>query len=216
MENNFNQEKLKKRVLEKLQNKIASEEFKNKENIEKGEKRKSKNNGFKVAVIFMVGMLVGNGYTYATYNENLFSFILSRVGIISDYNEKSTVLEQDGVAINNNSLILSSYAMDEENLVITYKLKLVEKVERFEDYFQEIPQIVDSGKTYTISEKSRISFYKISDTEYEIVKIYDVKNLEISNDARFVTTVTLYKELLDDGAITKEEYDAMKKQLLDL
>jgi len=208
MENNFNQEKLKKRVLEKLQNKIASEEFKNKENIEKGEKRKSKNNGFKVAVIFMVGMLVGNGYTYATYNENLFSFILSRVGIISEYNEKSTVVEQDGVAINNNSLILSSYAMDEENLVITYKLKLAEKVERFEDYFQENPRIVDSGKTYTISEKSRISFYKISDTEYEIVKIYDVKNLEISNDARFVTTVTLYKELLDD--VIQEELGVWK------
>lgn len=199
MENNFDQEKLKRRVLEKLQNKIASEEFKNKENIQKGEKRKSKNNGFKVAVILMVGMLVGNGYTYATYNENLFSFILSRAGIISDYNEKSTVLEQDGVAINNNSLTLSSYVMDQENLVITYKLKLAEKVEKIEEFFWENPRIVDHEKTYTISENARISFYKISDSEYEFVRSYDVRNLEVSNDARFVTSVTLFKKLTDYG-----------------
>ena len=198
MGNNFEQEKLEKRVLEKLQNKIITEEFKNKEKIKKVEKIK-KRIGLKVTSFLVGGMLVGNVYTYATFNENLLSFILSKSGIINDYTEKSIMVEKEDVSINNNSLTLSSYAMDNESLVITYKLKLSEEVEYFEEFLADSSKIVDGENSYGISEESRVSFYKISDVEYEIVKIYDVRNLEISEDARFVTSVTLYKEL--DGSI---------------
>lgn len=199
MENNFEQEKLEKRVLEKLQNKITTEEFKNKEKIKKVKKRKNKRIALKVASFLVGGILVGNVYTYATFNENLLSFILSRSGIINDYTEKSIMVEKEDVSINNNSLTLSSYAMDNESLVITYKLKLSADVEYFEEFLADSSKIVDGENTYSISEESRVSFYKISDVEYEIVKIYDIRNLEISKDARFVTSVTLYKEL--DGSI---------------
>ena len=101
--NNIDMNELKKNVLNKLETKIAVEEFKIKEEIKDNENnngnsnnttskvksmRKKNNFLYRVAAVLIGIIFVGNVYTYAAYKENLFSFIVSRIGIIDNYSEK--------------------------------------------------------------------------------------------------------------------------------
>ena len=96
--NNIDMNELKKNVLNKLETKIAVEEFKIKEEVKINESnnntskvksmRKKNNFLYRVAAVLIGIIFVGNVYTYAAYKENLFSFIVSRIGIIDNYSEK--------------------------------------------------------------------------------------------------------------------------------
>ena len=196
MENNkdFNEiNKLKQNVLKKLENKIAIEEFKQNENIEKISKRKSSNIGLKIASFLVITLLLGNVYTFAAYKQNLFSFIISRIGIIENYSEQGTEINEEKIS-NNNSLTLSSYAFDNESLVITYNLKFDKAPEFFLEDLIDSSKIIDNANTYNLEENHRTTHYKISETEYEFIKIYDLNEISLSDNAQFISEITLYKE----------------------
>lgn len=189
MENND----LNKRVLERLEQKIAIEEFRKEENITaKKETAKKSNHLLKVASFLIVTLLVaGNVYTYATYEKNLFSYVLDKIGIIED-----NLIDVNQAEKNNNiSLTLENYGIDNSTLILGYKLNLNEKLDYFGDTLCEDSKIVDGEKIYQLQANHNSTFYKISDTEYEIFKIYNIDTKNLSNNPIFKTTLSLYKEL---------------------
>ena len=203
MENNFDNEELKNNVLKKLEQKVAAEEFKKQEQIKNNKKELRRKGSFlKVASLLVIAfLLTGNVYTYATYEQNIFSYIFTKVGILENYAETSIEVEQEIISedYGGNSLTLVSYGMDKETLLVNYHLKFAEKQEYFLERLFETASIVDGDKSYNLDKNNFSSFYKISDTEYEIVKSFDIDASMISDNARFVTNASLYKEL--DGPI---------------
>ena len=223
MENNFDNEELKNNVLKKLEQKIAIEEFKEQEQIKNNKKELRRKGSFlKVASLLVIAfLLTGNVYTYATYEQNIFSYIFTKVGILENYAETSIEVEQEIISedYGGNSLTLVSYGMDKETLLVNYHLKFSEEQEYFVETLFETASIVDGDKSYNLDKNNFSSFYKISDTEYEIVKSFDIDASMISDNARFVTNASLYKEL--DGPIAdllgNWEFDIkLEKSKLDL
>lgn len=195
MENNFNSD-LNERVLEKLEQKIAIEEFKEKEQIEKKQNRK-RGTFWKVASVAIVAILLAeNAYTYATYEQNIFSFILNKVGILENYSEKNIEVNDEKLSDveGENILTLVNYGMDKETLIVNYNLQLEEKPEYFMEKLLGDFTIVDGENVYILEEHHLTSFYKINDTEYEVIKIFAIDSSKLSEDARFVANVKLYKE----------------------
>lgn len=214
--NNIDMNELKKNVLNKLETKIAVEEFKIKEEIKDNENnngnsnnttskvksmRKKNNFLYRVAAVLIGIIFVGNVYTYAAYKENLFSFIVSRIGIIDNYSEKGEDVNLKEQSLGND-LTLQSYAIDNNNLVVTYNLKLEEKQEYFIDLLADNSSLIINGEEYYMTKNHSFDFFEISDTEYEIVKSYDIKEAKIADDVKFKTEITLYKEL--DGDIEEK------------
>ena len=66
---------------------------------------------------------------------------------------------------------------------------------------EESSLIID-GEEYHIPKNHSFDFFEISDTEYEIVKSYDIKEAKIADDVKFKTEITLYKDL--DGNIEEK------------
>ena len=214
--NNIDMNELKKNVLNKLETKIAVEEFKIKEEIKDNENnngnsnntkskvksmRKKNNFLYRVAAVLIGIIFVGNVYTYAAYKENLFSFIVSRIGIIDNYSEKGEDVNLKEQSLGND-LTLQSYAIDNNNLVVTYNLKLEEKQEYFIELLADESSLIIDGEEYHIPKNHSFDFFEISDTEYEIVKSYDIKEGKIADDVKFKTEITLYKDL--DGNIEEK------------
>ena len=160
--NNIDMNELKKNVLNKLETKIAVEEFKIKEEVKINESnnntskvksmRKKNNFLYRVAAVLIGIIFVGNVYTYAAYKENLFSFIVSRIGIIDNYSEKGEDVNLKEQSLGND-LTLQSYAIDNNNLVVTYNLKLEEKQEYFIELLADESSLIIDGEEYHIPKR---------------------------------------------------------------
>lgn len=188
---------LNKRVLERLKQKIAIEEFKKENKQEKNNQRNS-NALLKVASLVLVASLVaGNAYTYATYDTNIFSYALDKLGIFS--NKENVVKINEEKQDTNASLTLESYALDQKTLLIGYRLKFNEKPEYFLEYLTEDTKIIDGENVYGLNKSISSSFYKISDLEYEIFKLYEIDINKLTENATLKTDIILYKDL--DGPI---------------
>lgn len=192
MENNFNND-LNKKVLEKLEEKIAIEKFKEKEKIEK-----KRGTFLKVASVAIVTMLLaGNIYTYATYEENIFSFILNKIGILENYDEKSIDVNDEKVSDikGQNILTLVNYGMDKDTLIVSYSLKLEEKPEYFVENLLGDFYIINGENKYKLNDFSSTYFYKINDTQYDIIQMFNIDISKVLGDVRFISDIKLYKEL---------------------
>lgn len=184
------------RILHLVEEKIAVDKF------EKSNLRKDiqKNNMglhwvLKVAsVVAVLGVISGNIYTYATYKKDMFSVILEKVGIFSEYQKDK---KDVNITYNSNEfeLTLTDYGIDEDTLIIGYNLKLKEKVEN-EIYFLDNSRLSDGEKIWEIDTKSNIeSFNKISDTEYRLYKFYKIDTSSLSESVEFSTDIMLYERL---------------------
>lgn len=192
MENN----ELNKRVLERLEQKIAIAEFKEAEN------KKKTNTNFislsKVASAFIVtGVLASNIYTYATYNTNVFSWVLNKFGIFEDYDKESN--EVNVTKVNNAiSLTLTDFGIDKDTLIVGYNLKL-DKDEEFVESLFDNTKILSNSKYYSLNDNnSKELFDKVSATEYVFYKFYNIDASKLDSKINFISNITLYKQL-DEG-----------------
>ncbi len=202
MENNFNDD-LEKRVFQKIEKKIAIENFKRKE-----EKKVQSYTGIKVASILIISaILLGNAFSYATDNENIFSWILNKIGIFQEYsNEKNDVnitKESEGI-----SLTLNDYGIDRNTLIVGYTLKFEKKEEFIEKLFND-SKIVSGTDVYGLEDKNIELFYKVSDTEYSIYELYTIDASKLNDDTYFETRIQLLKEFDNpeiDNVFSKWEF----------
>ena len=185
------------RVYEKLQKKIAMNEFIESEKItEKKAIRSYAGITTKVASILMLfGLVGGNIYTFAVHNENIFSYTLKKIGILQEYDENkktvNAVSKYDGT-----TLEVVDYVIDSDNLIMRYKLVLSNPEKDIDINFTENAKIRDNLSSYDISNSFRnyVGISKISDTEYEIYRIYDVNSSVLTNDnIYFMNDVVIYK-----------------------
>lgn len=187
MENKFNDD-LEKRIFKKLEKKIAIENFKTKE-----KKKFHSYAGIKIASILIVSaMILGNAFSYATDNENIFSWILNKIGIFREYDEEKNNVnitkESNGI-----SLTLTDYGIDKNTLIIGYNLKLDQKEEFIEKLFNN-SKIVNGTDVYGLEDKNTELFYKVSDTEYNIYELYTIDASKLGNNACFESKIQLIKE----------------------
>lgn len=182
MENND----LNKRVLRRLEEKIAIEEYTKKHNTTP----KKKKSFFKVACIIVAGVLIaGNFYTYATQNKDIVTYVLEKINLLNvvDVNDIQTGEKA--------SLTLENYGFDENTLIIGYKLKIKDSKETFENNLFDSSRIIDGDKIYGLERAYSMVLDKISDTEYEVIASYNFDTSQISNNAMFETKIYLPKYL---------------------
>lgn len=196
MENN----ELNKRVLQKLENKISIENFKQ-ESAKKAYKPKIKTwIGMRAASITIIaGLLGGNVLSYATVHEDLFTcvkkLLLDNIGITEEYNKEK--IETEIVSENNEiEMTLKEYAIDKENLIIGFNMKLPCPIE-FEKETVSHTTISNNNETFDISSSNKCIFNKISDTEYVIYEIYDIDSSQLKEGAKINEQIELYKEFND-------------------
>ena len=196
----------KKRILEKLENKIAIDNF---ESSDTGFTEKKPHN-FKIVKVasFIVGVfLVGNVITYATNKTDLFTwsknFILSKIGISNEYEKKKIDIniskDYNGIILN-----VTDYCIDTENLIIGYNIKFPNKTE-FAKETVSSTTISNGNDIFEISDTRKSIFHKISDTEYSVYEIYDVNYSEIKDGYIIKENLKLYDELYDsDGNVVAD------------
>ena len=207
MENNYNNDELNKRVLEKLEKKISAYEFKKQENTnEKQSKKIVKMPFLKVASFTIIlGLLAGNVYTYATYNENMFSYILNKIGIFENYEKNSkevNITGENQVKNENCQLTLVSYGADKDMLVFKYRLELENPIEFHKEVIDNVKIKNDDG-VYGITEflsAQRNVYEKISETEYEFYNFYKIDSSKIDQNSKIILDVNIYKKLEEDIA----------------
>lgn len=185
-----NNEDLEKRVLEKLEQKIAVEKYKS-EN--KQTKKKNNNILLKVAsLVLVVGLISGNAYTFAKYDENMFSWVLKKIGIFEEYDEAKKSVGVKAVD-NGVSLTLMDYGVDKDTLIVGYKLEL-EKPIQMARYLADSSYLECNDKIYNIDASSRTQIFdKVTDTEYNVYNFYKVDGEKIFNGSKFTTNVSLWK-----------------------
>lgn len=184
------------RILQSLETKIAMEKFR-KSSLEKDTQKEIVRPYFvlKVAsVIAIIGIVSGNIYTYATYKKDMFSVVLEKIGMLSEYQN-----ERKDVNITNDSegykLTLTDYGIDEDTLIIGYDLELAKKIENKIRFFDN-SKISDGDKVWKIDTNSNIeTFTKITDTKYRVYKFYKMDTSKLSENVEFSTDIKLYEEL---------------------
>jgi len=198
MENNYNNDELNKRVMEKLQRKIAISEFKEKECKE--ESRKPKVQSFKflkvAAAIMLVSLIAGNTYIYATYDTNIFSWILGKIGIVEEYDKTKKDVNVTKES-NQNSLTIIDYGIDKDTLIVGYNLKLKNN----QDFFKKLcdTTTISNGKeVFSIGQNGSVElFNKISDTEYVVYKLYEIDADKLASSNELKTDIILYEYLYE-------------------
>ena len=184
------------RILHKLETKIAMEKFEQ-ENLVQNRKRESLKNYIVLkigTVAALLGLVLGNVYSFATYKKDMFSVILEKMGILSEYQNTS---KEINITSDNNEfkLTLKEYGIDEDTLIVGYELELPRKIEN-EMHFLDNSKLKDEEKTWEIGTNSSIeSFTKISDTEYTIYKFYKIDASKLGENIEFNTDITLYEQL---------------------
>ncbi len=182
MENND----LNKKVLRRLEEKIAIEEYSKKHNITP----KKKNSIFKIACIIIAGVLItGNFYTYATQNKDIVTYVLDKINFINVVNVKDI---QNG---DKATLILENYGFDEDTLIIGYKLKIKNPEETFINNLFDSSRIVDGDDIYGLERAYSMTLDKINDTEYEAIATYNFDTSKLNDKAVFETKIYLPKYL---------------------
>lgn len=191
-----NSEDRNKRILQELENRIAIEKFEQ-ENLIKSRKRESLKSyiTLKIASIAaLLGLVVGNAYSFATYEKDMFTVILEKIGISSEY--QNATKDINITSYNNEfRLVLTDYGIDEDTLIIGYDLELPKKIEN-KINFLDNSKLKDGEKTWEIDTNSSIdSFVKINDTKYKIYKFYKIDASKLSKNIEFDTDITLYEQL---------------------
>lgn len=208
MEKDFN--KLNEKILEKLENKIAIAEFQEKEAVKTVKKSKVKSYiGAKVAsIVAIVGLVSGNVYTFATYQKDLFSVILEKVGIFEAYEEEK--IEVNLIKENENaSLTLVDYAIDGDTLIVGYNLKLKKENEMLVKMVHDTVTLTCGEEELNLTDESDEGgketykdfglFEEISKTEYSIYRFYTLDPTKLTNEMTLKSSVKLYD-------YDKEEY----------
>lgn len=192
MENNdFN-----KRILNKLEEKIAIEEFRKENNIQK----KKKSNVFlKVAsFIAVLSIVSANLFTYATFKQDVITYVLDKLGIFTGNNKESLVQINETQECNDITLTLENYVIENDILIIGYKLKANKDVDLGVKYIIDDTNLIRNGETYHIDKSTSFFLTPISDTEYELLKIYNIGNFRISDEV-FLETKLFLPKYLDIG-----------------
>lgn len=181
MENND----LNQKVLRRLEEKIAIEEY-IQENNPQTRKKKS---FLKIACVIAMILITGNIYTYATQNKDIVSYVLDKINLLNviDVNDIQTGEKA--------SLTLENYGFDEDTLIIGYKLKIKDLDETFINNLFDISRITDGDEIYGVERAYSMLLDKISDTEYEVIASYNFDTSQISNNAIFETKIILPKYL---------------------
>ncbi len=190
MENNF-QNNFNKRIFEKLETKIAIENFKEKEK----HSYRSYTTIKIASILIIIGIITGNIFTYAKYNENIFSWALNKIGMFQTYNEEKT--ELNIVKENNGAtLTLMDYGVDGNTLIIGYALKLNES-EKFVEKIYDSSRIISGTDIYGLEDKNTEIFNKISNTEYIIYELYTIDGNKLNDKSTFETDIKIYKEFIN-------------------
>lgn len=202
MENNTLEDK----VWEKLEKKMAIDNFEKIENITKKEKIKMKKYNFKkVSSFCLVALfLASNLYSYATENKNIFTWAFDKLGITQKYEENKIDINESQTS-NGYELVLENYGLDKDTLIMTFDLKSEEEleieypfIEEADIYFYESIKIIDENNQYDISNNNITKIVeKISNTEYKICELYKIDGTEITENSKL--DIKFYLEKLLEG-----------------
>lgn len=184
------------RILKRLKEKIAIEEYRIENNIQK---KKKSNVFFKVAsFIAIIGIASANLYTYATFKQDVITYVLDKLGIFNENNKENLVQINQIQESNNITLTLENYAIENNTLIIGYKLKASKDTDLGVGYIIDDTNLINNDKQYHLNKSTSMFLTPISDTEYELLKIYNLGDIKISDGDSFETRLFLPK-YLDTG-----------------
>lgn len=198
---------LENRVWDKLEKKIAIENFSNFENIhKKGEVRiKWKYMPKVVSFSILAVFLASNAYTYATENKNVFAWMFDRIGISRKYEENSININESKKA-DNYTLTFENYGLDRDTLIMNFDLKaekdfdfkFVDEQVNYTQYFYENFSILTGTNEYAVSGDRIIHMFdKVNDREYKIYEICKIDSEKIKQNS--ILKISLGIDKTDNG-----------------
>ena len=191
---------LEDRIWEKLEKKMAINEFDNIEDIKKKEKSDFKKISFgKVASLVLLTLfLAGNVYAYTTENKNIFQWAFDKLGITERY-EQSKINVNETKIYDDYTLTLEDYGLDKENLIICFDLKSKNDlnidypfIEEPDIYFYENINIMDNNYQYAVlGDDIRRIVEKVNNREYKIIEICKIDGNKITENSKLDVNFTL-------------------------
>lgn len=194
---------LENRVWEKLEKKMAIENYSTIENInKKGDvKMKIKYMPKVVSFSILAVFLVGNIYTYATENKDIFTWMFDRIGISEKYEENNIEINEIQNS-NDYTLTLENYGIDKDTLIMNFDLKsdkdfdfkFVDEQMDWTQWFYEKFEIVDENDEYAISDDKIIRMFdKVSENEYKIYEICKLDSEKIGENSKLKINIGINK-----------------------
>jgi len=166
----------------------------------------------KISGVILVGVLVLflllNAYAIKTVNKNVFQLLFAtneQIEVNNEINENE-LIEKDAVITSEgntqNELEMDFIKIDNEKLIVKYILSIKNEKNNKIDYTNI--NIIDQAKLeigkriYDIQEYSSISINEIKNKKYEIYCTYEVKGIELDNQAKFMSCIDISEINYDD------------------
>lgn len=169
----------------------------------KREKNMKKQSKFKLnkvlslaASFVIVVFLAGNGIAYAKGEDNIYSWILNKIGMQKEYEEKSKEIKIGAIS-NETNIEVESAMINEEIVMVCYKINtnvpLKGKIYLFGNKYLNI-----NNKKYDVEykninierENSTLS-EKINENEYKVYEIYRLEDKEIAESVNLEVNISL-------------------------
>lgn len=148
------------------------------------------------ASFVIVVFLAGNGIAYAKGEDNIYSWILNKIGMQKEYEEKSQEIKISAIS-NETNIEVESAMINEEIVMVCYKINtnvpLKGKIYLFGDKYLNI-----NNKKYDVEyknidierENSTLS-EKINENEYKVYEIYKLEDNEIAESVNLEVNISL-------------------------
>ncbi len=148
------------------------------------------------ASFVIVVFLAGNGIAYAKGEDNIYSWILNKIGMQKEYEEKSQEIKINAIS-NETNIEVESAMINEEIVMVCYKINtnvpLKGKIYLFGNKYLNI-----NNKKYDVEyknidierENSTLS-EKINENEYKVYEIYKLEDNEIAESVNLEVNISL-------------------------
>lgn len=164
------------------------------------------------ASFVIVVFLAGNGIAYAKGEDNIYSWILNKIGMQKEYEEKSQEIKINAIS-NETNIEVESAMINEEIVMVCYKINtnvpLKGKIYLFGNKYLNI-----NNKKYDVEyeninierENSTLS-EKINENEYKVYEIYKLEDNEIAESVNLEVNISL---IADEEKVYSSTFDIDK------
>lgn len=148
------------------------------------------------ASFVIVVFLAGNGIAYAKGEDNIYSWILNKIGMQKEYEEKSQEIKISAIS-NETNIEVESAMINEEIVMVCYKINtnvpLKGKIYLFGNKYLNINNKKHDVEYENINierENSTLS-EKINENEYKVYEIYRLEDKEIAESVNLEVNISL-------------------------
>ena len=163
-----------------------------------------------IAASFVIAVfLIGNGIAYARKEDNIYSWILSKIGIQQEYEEIKVEVNQTAED-NGIKITLVDLGYDKNHLVLGYKIESAENQfynnEEIIEFINEEISIYENNEDIVSQYPNKVRSLnkRISENELVIYEVFDINDIELKNKEIEINILSIDGYYIDETGVSSD------------